>query len=393
MNFQDLPIDIFERLRAIAEDIYKNPELGFHEFHASELQKTLLKEWGFSITENISGLPTSFVAEKHFGTGDDPSFGLFTEFDALPELGHACGHHLICVSGLAAAYLTMRRMEEAKASGKLVLFGTPGEERLGGKVQMETSGVFGQVEAAVISHPYDVYSTDDGAYSVSRFRVKYHGRASHAAMAPQLGINALDAVILLFNGIGLWRQQMNELSRVHGIIVKGGDFPNIIPAETEAFFYLRAPDVKTGIEMENRFRGIVAGAAEQTGCTYDCVLESAYAPCKINVPLNKAYADILESQGISVIRAKGTEGRGSTDFGNVSQILPGANLHFGICKEAGTPLHSVAFREAAGKPEAFEQAMVCGNAMSLIAFRYLTDAGFRNEVQADFQLHKNGEQQ
>lgn len=384
----NLPDDLRTELRSLCRTIYENPELGFKEFNAAKLQCDLLKKLGFTVTEGLADLPTSYKAEKIINGGNGPHFGFFSEYDALAGIGHACGHHLICVSGIAATVLAVAELEKRGISGKITLFGTPGEEQLGGKVKMKAAGVFDGVEAGLIGHPYDLSSCDDGAYSVRRFSVKFHGKASHAGMAPHLGINALDALILFFNGIGLWRQQMPEASRVHGIILKGGDAPNVIPAETEAFFYLRAKDLQTTLAMEKRFRAIAAGAAEQTGCTCDCDLVSAYDPCLVNAPLNTAYADILESMGEPVIRANGTEGRASTDFGDVSQMMPGANLHFGICDHGGVPLHTVEFREAAGTEHAFDQAVRTAQVMAQLCVKYYTEPDFRDAVQADFNAKK-----
>lgn len=385
----DLPEDVKRSIRKMSDEIHANPELGFQEFTAARLQTELLEQWGAQVTRGIAGLDTAYRAEWRLGTGDGPAFAIFSEYDALKKIGHACGHNLICASALAGAYMAVDALEKAGVNGRFVLFGSPGEEQLGGKVVMQEHGAFEGIDAAIISHPYDVTSTDDGAYSVTRFLVQFHGKASHAGMAPEQGINALDALILFFNGIGLWRQQMAESARVHGIIRKGGDAPNVIPDETEAFFYLRAPDKNTAVELERRFREIVAGAATQTGCTCDCIRTTAYDPCKINAPLNNAYADYLESIGHKVIRAKGNEGRASTDFGNVSQIMPGANLHFGIChEEHGTALHTVDFEKAAGMDHGFDEAMICGGAMAHITLRYFTDDAFRNEVHQAFDEQK-----
>lgn len=384
----NLPDSLRAELRELCRTIFENPELGFREFNAAKLQCDLLKKLGFTVKEGHADLPTSYTAEKILNGGEGPHFGFFSEYDALENIGHACGHNLICVSGIAATVLAVEELEKRGISGKITLFGTPGEEQYGGKVKMKAAGVFDGVEASLISHPYDLSSCDDGAYSVRRFSVKFHGKSSHAGMAPHLGINALDALILFFNGIGLWRQQMPEASRVHGIILKGGDAPNVIPSETEAFFYLRAKDLKTTLEMEKRFRAIASGAAEQSGCTCDCDMISAYDPCIVNAPINKAYADILEGMGEPVIRANGTEGRASTDYGDVTQMMPGANLHFGICDHGGVPLHSIDFREAAGSDHAFDQAMKAANVMAQLCVKYYTEPDFREAVQADFNAKK-----
>ncbi len=375
-------------LAELAHFLYTHPEVSMKEFQAAERQTALLKQHGWNVTGNIAGLPTAYTAEWKLGSGNSPVFGFFAEYDAL-SIGHACGHHLICVSALAAAACAAHQLSAMPVDGKIILFGTPAEEGAGGKVIMRNAGVFEGVDAGVISHPYDITSTDDGAYSVVHYSITFHGKSSHAGMAPHLGINALDAMILFFNGIALCRQQLPEGTRIHGIITKGGDMPNVIPEETKAQIYVRADTLeKTGL-LGRRMTEIAQGAALQTGCTAECTVDSAYDPCIINPPLNEAYAAFMEARGEPVRRAAGNEGRASTDFGNVSQIMPGANLHFGICREPGIPLHSAEFRDAAGTDYAFQQAMLCGEAMAHIAVRYFTEESFRNEVHTAWKMKKN----
>ncbi len=377
-----------QKLAELSCFLYTHPETAMQEEQAAARQTALLKQLGWNVTCGVAGLPTAYTAEWRLGNGDGPCFAFFAEYDALPS-GHACGHNLICVSALAAADSAVRQLSACPGvNGKIVLFGTPGEEQHGGKVIMRSAGIFDCADAGVISHPYDITSTDDGAYSVVHSRITFHGKASHAGMAPHLGINALDAMILFFNGLALCRQQLPEGVRLHGIISNGGEMPNIIPAETEALIYVRADTPAKTELLERRVRETAHGAAVQTGCTVEYERTSAYEPCLVNAPLNEAYADYMEQHGEAVRRADGTEGRASTDFGNVSQIMPGANLHFGICGKPGTPLHTEDFREAAGTDYAFQKAMLCGEAMAQIACRYFTDETFRKNVHAAWEQKK-----
>ena len=374
-------------LQELSSFIHSHPELGFEEFQASERQQALLKRWHFNVAAGLGNLPTSFKAEKMLGTGRGIHFGFMSEFDALPGIGHACGHNLICVSALAAAWSASEILQELGTDGKITVFGTPGEEMKGGKVKLLEAGVFEGVDASLISHPYDVTSMDDGSCAVARYRVIFHGRASHAGMAPELGINALDAMIAFYNGISMWRQQIPEGVRVHGIITHGGTAPNMIPDYTEAFFYIRCPGGLSGVAegLEKRFASIAEGAAEGTGCRLELVRVSAYKACVVNGPLNEAYAECWTEMGEKIRRSDGTEGRASTDFGDVSHQMPGANLHFGICHQAGIPLHCETFRDVAGGEYAFSQAMKCAAAMSFLCIRYFTEEPFRNAVNEDFR--------
>jgi metal-dependent amidase/aminoacylase/carboxypeptidase family protein len=232
---------------------------------------------------------------------------------------------------------------------------------------------------------------DDGALSVSRYRIYFHGRASHAGLAPEKGINALTSLVELFHNLEKWRQQLPESARVHGIITHGGDAANIVPAETSAYLYLRAPELSMTYEMFERLKLLTRSAAELTGCTYDIEQEgNATAPCLVNRPLNEAYRELMTSLGEEVRFANGDEGRISTDFGNVSQCVPGVNVHFGICENGeDAPLHTEALKQAAKTDYGFTQAMKCAAAMAAMGVRYLTEPDFRTAVDEDFQRKKN----
>ncbi len=380
-------------IRAVSDYIYRHPEIALQEYKAVEKQCALLKKWDFSIRRRVGGLDTAFCASRTTGkapadskTGKKrPKFCFLSEYDALPGLGHGCGHHLICASALAAARAASELMEEKGMDAEVLLMGTPAEEGKGGKVILVREGGFQGIDACLISHPYDVSSMDDGALSVTHCRVIFHGVASHAAMAPEKGVNALNAMIQFFNGLALWRQCLPENTRVHGIITNGGAAANVIPDCTEALIYVRAPDNETQEKMERHFREIAEGAAFSTGTTVELINESGYRAIRWNRSFNEEYAACWEKMGETIRHAKGCEGRASTDFGDVSQIMPGANLHFGICAEAGVPLHCVEFREAAGTDFAFSQAMKTGAAMAAICIRYCSDPGFRASVDGDFR--------
>ena len=381
-------------LRKVSDFIYTNPEIALKEYKAQETLTAFLQSLGYSVRMPlIEKLPTSFLAEAQIGTGEGTSFAFFSEYDALSGIGHACGHNLIAVSGLAAFHQTVEYMKahHPEFNGRVLLFGTPAEEGYSGKVDLAEKGVFTGVNAGVISHPYDRTSMDDGALSAARYRIYFHGRASHAGLAPEKGINALTSMVQFFQMLGVWRQQLPEAARVHGIITHGGDAANVIPAETAAYIYLRSPSMTVTDEMRVRLESIVRGAADVTGCTYDIEQEgNCSAPCLVNQPLNEAYRELMTSLGENVRFATGTEGRISTDFGDVSQAMPGVNVHFGICENGeDAPLHTEALKQAAGTDFAFNQAMKCSSVMAAMAIRYFTDASFRIAVDQDFRKKKN----
>ena len=380
--------ELYPGLKKISAFIHQNPELGMEEYQASAKAADFLERHGFAVTKNLAGLPTAFQAEKKIGNGNGPHFAFMAEYDALPDIGHACGHNLICVSGLAAGCLAAAFLEKLNHPGRISVFGTPGEEGKSGKVLMKQAGVFDDVDASLISHPYDISSTDDGAYAVARYKVAYYGKASHSGMAPEEGINALDAMISLYNGVSMWRQHFTEDVRVHGIITHGGTAVNIVPDYTEALFYLRSSDKKVQQKIEKRFQQIARGAAEQTGCSVDVIRMSANDPCLVNGPLNREYYQYWKQMGGEIRYAKGNEGRASTDYGDISQMMPGANLHFGICEKPGVPLHCREFQQAAGTDHAFQQAMKCAVIMAAVCLQYYEDPVFREEVHRDFTDRK-----
>ncbi len=375
-------------LSTLSKFIHSNPELGLEEWRAASMQVAILKNWGFKVEVPVAGLPTAFKAV--WGKGR-PCFCFMAEYDALPGIGHACGHNLIASSGLGAAYAAKAVMEANGIEGSIVLMGTPGEEGKGGKVDMVEKGAFDGVDACLISHPYDRSSVDDCCLAVSRYTCTFRGVAAHASQAPEQGINALDAVIQLFNMVNAWRQSLPEPCRVHGIITKGGDAANIIPDLAEAFFYIRAADEETHGEMERRFARIAEAAAFASGARLDLSRgESAYKASVYNRPLNEAYLEAGNEAGLDVHDLPPYSGRISSDFGDVSQIMPGANIHFGIVERwtREVPLHSTEFREAAATPYAFSQAMKAAAAMARIGVRYIADPGFKAAVDSAYKAER-----
>lgn len=366
-------------IREVSDKIYHNPELGFKEHKAAAWQIELLKKWGFEVQVPVGGLETAFKAS--FGEGQ-PVFCFISEYDALPDTGHACGHNLIAATALAAGFAVRQLIASQQLKGKIVILGTPGEERLGGKVIMLGNGVFENIDACLISHPLGTTGIDPGGLSASRFKITFKGHASHAAAEPEAGINALDAIHLVYCGINAWRQQLPPDARVHGIITDGGSAPNIIPETAEAFFYVRAGDNKTHALLEQRFENIVKGAAMMSGTEYNIEKQAnSYAATVLNPALSKYWQEQASTLGME---PQAIKVKISTDFGNISSVIPGANLFFRITRD-NYPLHSIEFKAAAGTDFAFEQAMKTAAGMAATAVHYMTDNGFRNAVENDFQ--------
>ncbi len=369
------------RLRCLSDAIWNNPELAYKEFFAVEQAVEFLKEQDFTPQTNYGGIATAFKAE--YGSGK-PTFAIFAEYDALPDIGHGCGHNLICASALAAFSAAAKILSENKLPGKIILLGSPAEESGGGKIKMIANGCLDGVDAAMMVHPSYRLTPDTGSSAITRFDVIFHGKSSHAAGAPELGINALAAVNLLFAGVNAYREQVPEDSRMHGIITDGGEAPNVTPARAACRFFLRSTNQEWIKKMEKRFKDIVHGAELMTGATAEIIpFNIPYMARKPNAALNKLFLESISRLGMDYVIPE-RSGRGSSDFGNVSQCVPGIHPYFPVTNHE-IACHSDAFRIASGSDFAFDNAMNAAAAMANIAIQYLTDSSFKEQVDADFK--------
>ena len=369
-------------LKGLSLKIHKCPELGLEEFNACKWQTDLLRKMGFEVKSPYCGLKTAYFAKSG---KSGPVFCFLAEYDALPEIGHACGHNLICSAAIGAGKALAETLRKEKISGTVIVMGTPAEEGKGGKVKILSKNGFDNIDAVMMAHP--LYRTQPwhGFLSVERFNVSFHGKSSHAANSPEKGRNALDAAMLFFQGINAWRQHLPESSRIHGIITSGGAAPNIIPDFSSCSFYIRAENEPIMKEMIKRFRDIAKGAALMTGTS--CEVKDGgegYMGGKINKTLNEEYFRVAEELGMEPVRSE-RGGRASSDFGDVSQLIPGTHVYFGISPRKKTPLHSAKFAEAAKSDYALNAMLKASKAMAQIGYRFFTDAEFRKEIRADFK--------
>ncbi len=367
-------------LRKLALDVHANPELGFEERKACAWQVEILRRHGFEIENPFRGLETAYLAKSGSGR---PAVCFLSEYDALPGLGHACGHNLICAAALGAGIVLSDILQKEGTKGTVYVAGTPAEEGKGGKLHFVSSGIFKGVDAALMAHPETRTSGWNGCLAIERYDATFRGRASHASTAPEKGINALDAVLLLFQGVNAWRQQLPETSRVHGIITKGGDAPNIIPDKASCRFYLRSDRMSFLKVMERRFKDIARGAALMTGAKLELVkAKEGYKAGVINNVLNREFATIAESLGMGV--RSSDDGRGSSDFGDVSQELPGIHFYFKAVTE-DAPIHSSRFEQLTAKEFALDAMLQAAEALAILGHRILTDKKLRDEAWQDFR--------
>ena len=306
------------QLIQLSLNIHDNPELGFKEEKASAWLTSYLENSGFHVERGIAGLATAFRAT--YGEVS-PRIALLAEYDALPKIGHGCGHNIIGVSAVGAAVASKSIIDQL--GGSIVVLGTPGEEVFGGKIDMVKAGIFKEIDVAMIVHPNTRNMPTEDALACSSLEVEFFGQAAHAAGQPHRGINALDAMILAFTSINSLRQHIRGDARIHGIITDGGEAPNIVPAHSAAVFLVRALDDDYLAELKNKVLNCFTGASVASGARLEYRWrDRTYAPMKNNMTLAGLFKQNLESLGRKVEAFDPHFGLGSTDMGNVSQVVP-----------------------------------------------------------------------
>ncbi|NYE95141.1 amidohydrolase [Psychromicrobium silvestre] len=317
-----------ERLIGLSERIHSHPETAWQEHRAAEWVGQALAESGFTVTNKYLGLETALFAKT--GTGQF-RIGLCAEYDALPGLGHACGHNLIAAIAVGAAIALAPLADELDAT--IEVYGTPAEEGGGGKIEMLKRGAFKGLDLAMMAHPAPLDAAGEKSVAVSHSHLSYHGKAAHAAAFPEHGVNAADAFTIAQVSIGLLRQQLPSTARVHGVVTNGGDAPNAIPEHTEGRWYVRAPTLAALAEIAPKVRRCFEAGALATGCELEIIPESEpYAELRVDEAALAAYLQNAEALG----RHFATEGsavqmnRVSTDMGNVSHVVPTIHPYIGI---------------------------------------------------------------
>jgi amidohydrolase len=349
-----------QQLIQLSLSIHDNPELGFKEEKASVWLAGYLEDKGFHIERGIAGLPTAFQAT--YGQGS-PRVALLAEYDALPKVGHGCGHNIIGVSAVGAGVASEHIVDQL--GGTVVVMGTPGEEGFGGKIDMVRAGAFKEIDVAMIVHPDTRNMSTEEALAASTLEVEFFGRPAHAAGQPHKGINALDAMILAFTSINSLRQHIRGDARVHGIITDGGEAPNIVPAHSAGVFLVRALDDDYLSELKGRVLNCFAGASAATGARLEYRWrDRTYAPMKNNMTLAGLFKQNLESLGRKVEAFDPRFGLGSTDMGNVSQVVP--SIHATVAIAPGDVLiHTPEFAAAAASQAGHNALLDAAKAMAM----------------------------
>ena len=366
-------------LNKLSGEIWKHPELGFEEHKAHELLTNFLEKKGFSVERSFS-LKTAFRAT--FGSGK-PNVCVICEYDALPEIGHACGHNLIAEAGVAAGLGVKAVLETSGApGGTLTVMGTPAEEGGGGKVCLVEDGAFRDIDIAMMVHPSLYTVIKPGFVAIASYTVSFTGKAVHAAVAPWEGVNALDAAVMTYNSISVLRQQMKPDWRVHAIITKGGTKANVIPEIASMDVWVRASTKDEVAVLTSKVKACVEAAALATGCQYNFDLDGkVFDNLLSNDTLADLFAKNLRMKGFTDFAESFVE-IGSTDMGNVSYAVPSIHPMYKI--GTGEMYHTREFTDVTNTPAAHANTLVFAEAMAHTCIDILTNSDILQAAKMEF---------
>jgi amidohydrolase len=373
--------EAFPALSALAQRIHESPELAYQEHQAVRFIAELLEQSGVSVERSLGGVETAFRAR--LGGSAGPHVAILAEYDALPEIGHACGHNLIA-GGAVGAFLAIARQASA-IGGTVELIGTPAEEGGGGKIKLLDAGVFRGVDVAMMYHPYDRDILAHPALATKRVRLTFKGAPSHASIAPWDGQSALTACLETFRLIDSQRVHFRDGVRVHGIVTDGGQAVNVIPERAESIFLLRAPNVTELERIAKIVERCARGAALAAGAEVDIVMRNGYKNMRNNLTLARRFGAALESLGRKPRENDASVGAGSTDMGDVSHAVPSIHPYLAICDEGETLCHQHAFAHCAKSPRGFETMRVAAKAMARTAADALEDRALLSAARAEFE--------
>ncbi|KNC97824.1 amidohydrolase [Spizellomyces punctatus DAOM BR117] len=379
-------------LRRLSLEIHSHPELGYEEHHAHDVLTKFLDRKGFTVTKHAGGVETAFIAEWEVGgdgNGEPVTIAFLSEYDALPDIGHACGHNLIAISGVAAALACKASLEVTRPPFRttIKLFGTPAEETRGGKLDLLNANLFNGVDIAIMAHPGNVNVARPFFMAMQELVVEFFGKPAHAAAEPWAGINALDAAVMAYNSVSAMRQQILPTDRVHGIITHGGAAANIIPDYTRLEYYIRSAKIADLRTLKDRITACFQGAATATGCTFKVTECPAYADLKNNSVLAKLFEEEMMKMDADFgdIAVLEKIPRGSTDMGNVTQVIPGIHPLFDIVGAVGKfDIHTKEFERQAAAESAHIATLRCAKALALVGYQCVVDSELRGRVKEDF---------
>jgi len=375
---ESLADDLF----AVSDFLLANPEIAYQEFKARDYLSRILEQKGFEVEKGVGNVETSFLARPADCRPSRPTVALLAEYDALPKIGHGCGHNLIAAASLGA--VVALRLILGDEAGGLVLVGTPAEEGGGGKVRLAEAGVFEEMDAAMMFHPGSTNIPGKGMLGRIKFNIEFFGRSAHASGTPDKGINALDALILAYSSINAYRQHLRPDGRIHGIITHGGDAPNIIPDYAAGLFYVRAGSRTYRDELFERVKKCCKGAALATGAEFKIeVHHPVLDSMKRNPALEAAAMSNMKELGVAIDNDNGR--LGSSDMGNLSHYLPAIHPYLAI---VGSEIasHTAEFRDATVSTRGRKTLLNAAKMLAMTAWDFLTSPGLREKVLRDFAV-------
>ncbi len=363
----------------ISDYIFDNPELAFQEYKAVDVLTAYLQKNSFTVDKGLGSLPTAFRAVYQHGSGG-PSIGLLCEYDALAELGHGCAHHMQGPSILAAA--TALKADLVDKPFQLVIYGTPAEEGGGGKIIMLKEGYLKDIDIALMMHGGPATQTDKKSLAATSVKVTFYGHSAHAALKPESGRSALDALLLTFQGVEFLREHVLEDTRMHYTVVEAGGPCNVVPAKAVGSFSLRSYNSLYLKAVEERFKKVVMGAAMMTETTYEIetekTLESKIPVYKLN-DLLMANAQLVDAPSIRPAREK----TGSTDFGNVMNIVPGSCIRVAFVDEDASS-HSLDFVKEGKTQNGHNAVITAAKILAGTVYDILAKPELLTEIKQEF---------
>jgi len=371
------------QLSELSLKIHSSPELGFQEVKAAVWLTQFLEENGFSMERGICELPTAFRGS--YGRGK-PAIAILAEYDALPKLGHACGHNLIAAGGVGAAVASKLAIDQF--GGSILVIGTPAEELYGGKVIMADRGAFDNLDTAMMVHPGTGDTATTRALACQALEVEFFGKAAHAAARPEAGINALEAMLNSFAAINSLRQHIKDKARIHGIITDGGEAANVVPAHSAGAFLVRAEDDAYLDELKGRVINCFIGAATASGARLEYEWgDIRYAPLRNNLTLARLFRQNMQSLGRKVKLSDPSQAFGSTDMGNVSQLVPSIHSRVAIATEE-VLAHSPQFTEAAASEAGIKGLLDAAKALAMTVVDLVANPEIVTKMKEEFQQEK-----
>ncbi len=387
-------MDIIEKINAVeaalhvgfvnlSQEIWNHPELGHKEYFASDVLTKYLKQHGFAIEKPFAGFETAFAARYESGI-PGPVVGYLAEYDALPNIGHGCGHNLIGTIATGSAVVLSQLI--GTVGGSIVVYGCPAEETSGAKVKMAEAGCFDALDVALMAHPESAYYKSGVSLTLEALKIEYFGKAAHAATSPQDGISALESIIQFFVNINGLRQRIYPTANIHGIIRNGGDAANIVPDYTSAEMYIRAGSKEYLDELSKQVRNCASAAALSTGTTVTISnFEASYYNLITNQTLSQQATENFLAFGCNRVNEP-RKSYGSIDMGNVSHRCPAIHPYFSIAKHGYITAHSREFTDAAVSEYAHEQMAVVIKSLAKTGYDVISDRELNRRIREEFNI-------